>query len=343
MKRGKSKSLLPWFCLLFFVSLLWNLHTPEPAYGAAKINKVNITFEAETFDTEGEPVIDAFVKSDRYTVNELDTAWSYYGEDQGYGDGDNTYVVELSAAEGYYFNISTSKGIHLNGAGAELMKASRRDNGQTLIITARLTRTGEFLADISGASWLNDGYASWEAAHGAHLYKVVLVNQKGRRYRAQTGGTRYDFRPFLLESGTYDYQVQPVTASGRAGSWCDGGTYTVSEEAAESYASQFKVEVEYHYKNDIKTPANCTTSYLNTGWQNEGGRFWYRNEDGSYPQSIWMQEGEEWYYFHSDGYLAQDEYISWAGEEYYVAADGKLAADTVTPDGIITDADGKIS
>lgn len=337
-----GKRLLIWFCILFSVCLLRSPGTLGVAYGTEKINKVNIKFEAEAFDTEGYPVIDVNVKSDRYVLNELDTALTYYGENQGYCEGDGTYVVELSAVEGFYFNIANSNGILLNGAGAELVKASRRDNGQTLVITVRLTRLEEFLADIGDASWQNGGFGAWEETHGAYLYKVLLTDPEGRKRRAETGGNRYDFRPFLLVAGTYEFQVRPVSMSGRTGSWCYGGTYVVSEEEAKANTSIFKVEVEYHYENGIKTPANCMKSYLNTGWQNENGHFWYRNEDGSYPQSVWIQEGEDWYYFHSDGYLAQSEYIIWAEEEYYVDADGRMAVDTVTPDGRKASADGKL-
>lgn len=341
-RQYNRKRLLIWLTIVFSALLLRSPGSIGIAFGAEKINKVNIKFRAEDFDSEGYPVIDVNVKNDRYMVNELDTAWAYFRENQGERETDDTYVVELGAAEGFYFNITKSNGIFLNGAGAELVKASRRDNGQTLVITVRLTRLEEFMADIGGAAWQNGGYAIWEEAHGAYLYKVLLTDPKGRKRRAETGGNRYDFRPFLLEAGTYEFQVQPVSMSGKTGSWCYGGAYFVSEEEAKANDSTFKVEVEYSYVNGIKTPANCMKSYLNTGWQKVDGRFWYRNEDGSYPQSVWMKEEEDWYYFHSDGYLAQSEYISWAEKEYYVDADGKMAVDTVTPDGRKASADGKI-
>ena len=54
-------------------------------------------------------------------------------------------------------------------------------------------------------------------------------------------------------------------------------------------------------------------------WKQEGGRWWYQNEDGSYPSKGWQEIGGKHYYFDQDGYML---------------------ADTTTPDGYPVGKDG---
>ena len=37
-------------------------------------------------------------------------------------------------------------------------------------------------------------------------------------------------------------------------------------------------------------------------WMNSNGKWWYRNEDGSYPANAWKKIEEKWYYFDASGY-----------------------------------------
>lgn len=72
------------------------------------------------------------------------------------------------------------------------------------------------------------------------------------------------------------------------------------------------------------------------GWQQDSGRWWYENSDGSYPADQWQYIDDYWYYFYGDGYMAHD---CWIGN-YYVGSSGAMLTDTVTPDGYQVGADG---
>lgn len=54
-------------------------------------------------------------------------------------------------------------------------------------------------------------------------------------------------------------------------------------------------------------------------WVNDGMNWWYRYEDGNYPQGKWEQINGIWYYFYESGYMASDTYTP---DGYYVNADG---------------------
>lgn len=317
--------------------------SPQPAYAAEKISHVTITFQSEDFDETGTPIIEAVAGRDAYAVDELYTAYEYYGNDKAYDEESNIYVVELRAAEGYYFGVSKASGIRLEGVGAVFMRASRLDNGRTLIVTAELTQADSFLGEITEAWWKQTGYGEWNAAQNAHSYRISLTDPQGKSRRAETGGTTYDFRPFMQTAGDYRYRVRPLSPDGKAGNWTEGGMFTVTDAMAQDHAAQYRVETEVSYIGEERTPANRRVEYINTGWQQEAdGRYWYRNEDGSYPQNTWFREGDVWYFFGGDGYMAADTYIEWGGETYYLKNDGALLTGGHAPDGRMADADGTL-
>lgn len=94
-----------------------------------------------------------------------------------------------------------------------------------------------------------------------------------------------------------------------------------------------------------------------SGWKRSGGRWWYRNSDGSYPKggmskvggkwyyfdnsgwmkTGWQKDGGKWYYFGSSGAMVANK---WVGD-YYLGPDGAMLTNTTTPDGYAVGADGK--
>lgn len=85
------------------------------------------------------------------------------------------------------------------------------------------------------------------------------------------------------------------------------------------------------------------TNYRPAQWVQTGGRWWYRNADGSYPKSSWKQIDNQWYYFDAYGYMVtgwQKIGGSWyyfefngamqtgkkviKGQTYYLDANGKM-------------------
>ena len=163
-------------------------------------------------------------------------------------------MVELSADDGYYFNITKSDKVKLNGEGARFVRASRRDNGSTLIITAKLNNIESYLGTVDAASWNKDGYGIWEAANGTQYYKLRLTDSKNKTRLAQTGGVQYDFRPFMTKAGSYAYKVRPVAEDGRLGEWTEGGSFQVSEEQAAANKEKYRVLTETTYLGGEKKP-----------------------------------------------------------------------------------------
>ena len=59
-------------------------------------------------------------------------------------------------------------------------------------------------------------------------------------------------------------------------------------------------------------------------WQSTGGRWWWRNADGSYPHSCWKQIDGAWYLFDGSGYML----TGWQkvnGTWYYLHGSGAMA------------------
>lgn len=306
----------------------------NPVFAKEKINSVSVRFEAEDFDEENIPTIEATTKGKHYSVNEMERAYEYFRNESTYDENSNVYVVELTAEDGYYFNITKSANIKLNGAGAEFIKASRQDNGQTLILTVRLTSVDAFVGDVNEAKWLDTGKGNWTEAPGAYLYQVAIINSKGKVKYAETAGTTYDFRPFMQKEGTYEFKVRPQSREGKKRDWVSAGYFTVTSELAAQNAATFEVKCNSYFIGEEKTPANQIKEYVNTGWQTtENGQKWYRNTDGSYPQNVWWQEGEQWYYFDSDGYMTANGFVEWDGETYYFDGNGHLLKNGTVPDG----------
>lgn len=317
------------------------LALPATVFADEKINSVSVRFEVDDFD-EGMPVVDIKTSSDKYSGT-VSTAYEYSGGD-GYDENDTTtYIVELTAEDGWYFNITKSERIRLSGSGAKFVKASRKDNGQTLVITAELEGLDEYVEEVNQALFRSDGYGEWEPATGALTYKVVLTTPGGRKHEAVTGGTSYDFRPLMQKEGNYEYRVKAVSKNGTSSGWTDGGSLSINQETANANRAVYEVKKDVSFINDEHTPANQVVTYLNTGWQEDAdGRIWYRNTDGSYPQSTWMQDGANWYFFDGDGYLVRSNYVEWGNDTYYMGEDGAMVAGQKTPDGRNAGEDGTL-
>ncbi len=55
----------------------------------------------------------------------------------------------------------------------------------------------------------------------------------------------------------------------------------------------------------------------------ENGRWWYQNDDGSYPQNTWQLINEKYYYFDAEGYLLVN---TTTPDGYWVGEDGAMVS-----------------
>ena len=88
----------------------------------------------------------------------------------------------------------------------------------------------------------------------------------------------------------------------------------------------------YAAKNDQSRNQRVRTTTTAAGWVSSGGRWWYRNADGSYPKSTWKLINGSWYYFESDGWMGTG-WKKLGGEWYYLTSSGAMATGWVKLNG----------
>lgn len=66
-----------------------------------------------------------------------------------------------------------------------------------------------------------------------------------------------------------------------------------------------------------------------TGWQQEEetNKWWYKNQDGSYPHNEWKKIGDNWFYFDENGYAYQEKWLKYKNEWYYFDKDCYMVHD----------------
>ena len=123
----------------------------------------------------------------------------------------------------------------------------------------------------------------------------------------------------------------------------------------------------YYVGSDGAMLTSCKTPdgyYVNSsgawvgyaGWKSSGDRWWYMNEDGSWPANDWKKVKDSWYWFDQSGLMVTGwrqingkwywfansgamGVSRWVGN-YYLGYDGAMLTSTTTPDGYKVGADG---
>ena len=74
---------------------------------------------------------------------------------------------------------------------------------------------------------------------------------------------------------------------------------------------------------------NYLNGYTESGWQEEKetGKWWYKNQDGSYPHNEWKKIGDNWFYFDENGYAYQEKWLKYKNEWYYFDKDCYMVHD----------------
>ena len=163
---------------------------------------------------------------------------------------------------------------------------------------------------------------------------TVVITGTGNYY----GTTRVTFQidPAPLDqSATVTIADQPYTGTG----------VTPSFEVRDWNGNVLTAGIDYQYSfSDNINPGTATLTltglrnYSGTlvahfqiirqeaaeSWQSTGGRWWWRNSDGSYPRSCWKQIEDAWYLFDDSGYMLtgwQKVNATW----YYLHGSGAMA------------------
>lgn len=67
------------------------------------------------------------------------------------------------------------------------------------------------------------------------------------------------------------------------------------------------------------------TKPYDEGWVKSGGKWWWRNADGSYPASAWKKIAGSWYLFDAKGWMLTG-WQKWRGTWYYLRSNGAMVA-----------------
>lgn len=256
-----------------------------------------------------------------------------------------------------------------------------------LILTA-----GTALAYEEEVYWDNTT-ACWDDTGDAQRYQVQLYRGSEKIATRNTTGISYNFRNDMTQSGNYRFRVRDYV-DGAYEDWSAYSDYisvTVQKRNNSSSSNRGNtgssitlpdsgnstITLPGSGNNSSDSKNNSTTAKADQrnreialnklekapyreGWQNDNGRWWYQNSDGSrikdrfasldgkwynfdengYMRTGWYKRGETWFYLKPDGAMA----LGWEqvdGKWYYLDPEsGFMLSDTVTPDGYRVGADG---
>lgn len=296
------------------------------SYGATrkKISSVNISVESKIeLDTQyGEETINVTVKGsnysfDYYEINNVGFSWL----EEDVPD----ITLYFRADEGYYFSLSKASQVKLTGA--TYVKASRQDSSETLALQVKLPPMSESLGEGDGVSLTEGGYAVWNAIRGAGSYESRLYrNGEGVGSNWQTTDQLYyDYTKEMRRPGVYMVKVRPVNKvnNKNKGEWMMSETIQINESMAEAIRN-----------------GTAPGLPIRGEWMRDDVGKYYMHEDGTYTQNDWERIEREWYFFDEKGYMKTG-WIEWNGKKYYCDdKTGRMLTSTMTPDGIILDANG---
>lgn len=329
------------------------------SFATEQINKVSIKIEADDEDFESMPELEVTTKSEHYSVDGYEITIGLNGEDlnpnededdEDLGSDDQdvdngpgaasgkkssstsskkktsnspvTCEITLTAADGYKFSTMKKSDIKVSGFDANCTKASRQDSGTTLVLTVQLPGIKSRVGMVETATWDESGKAKWSSAMNANTYLLILYRD-GRAigHDYETEGTTYNFAPLMQKPGSYTYTVKAKDANDQISKRTESDSYSVSEEVAD--ANRERYAIEYEIVDTSLGPA-ANSNILNGGWQEEDGKYWYRLDNGMFPQSTWYQIDGDWYWFDEDGYIITNQKKMWKGKEYFLGKDGRM-------------------
>lgn len=305
MKKGFTIGLFLFLCCL----------CRSEAYAATKIPSVKVRICVDDFANENEePELEIEAVDDDFEIAGYEIVDGFYASVTGParkdemknldGKSENTdliptYEIELTAEDGYYFDVMEQKDIVLSGFDATCTKAIRTNNGTTLILTVELPGLKKYIGELLDVQFDKSGKAFWDSVTNAAYYHVMLFKNDRQTGRMQeTNACNLDLSAMMKEPGEYTCRVYPYTAEGIRGKGAVSSPVSVKPD-----------EVSKDYK--------C-------GWYEEEGSWRYRNEDGVPIQGNWLYENNNWYYFGKDGDMVTDSWIKWKGKNYYVDMEGKM-------------------
>lgn len=163
---------------------------------------------------------------------------------------------------------------------------------------------------------------------------TVVITGTGNYYGTTRATFQIDPAP-LDQSATVTIADQPYTGTGvtpgfEVRDW-NGNVLTAGVDYQYSFSNNVEPGTATLTLTGLRNYSGTLVAHFQIvrqeaagSWQSTGGRWWWRNADGSYPHSCWKQIDGAWYLFDGSGYML----TGWQkvnGTWYYLHGSGAMA------------------
>lgn len=229
-------------------------------------------------------------------------------------------TLEPEDVSEYYF-LASYKASNVKVSGGSFVSARRE--GDNLVVTLRINPVKGDYDSPKDVYWneKNLGEAVWEKPeNGSGHYEVQLLRENKNVFKVEdTSSTRYNFYPYMTQTGSYTFKVRTIPSTeqqkkyGKRSDWLESG----------------ELEITDRYVSDGKGQQNKDSTMVKgadtVGWvKEEGDRWIYRLPDGNLCRGGWRDISGQWYFFDMDGYMA----TGWRqvdGRWHYLHENGQMA------------------
>lgn len=296
-----------------------------PAYAdSKKISSVKITVDLDLEVGDELPDLEAgrnvtVSESAKYDIDEVEWT-SSRSRDVEIGEAYSMRVTLVANdTDEYRFSGSYNSG-DVRISGGTFSSASRKSSSK-LVVTLKTKPVKGRFDSPEDAYWRDSGrgQARWSKVTGASRYDAVLYRGNSKVFELDSyDGTTFNFYPWMTKEGTYSFRVRAVPKSGDK--YASKSEWTESDE---TYIDEDEVS-DGSGQGNYNGSGSSSVNNAQVGWILQGGRWWYRYPDGSYPRNTWQLVGDKWYLFDNDGWMM----TGWQlvnGQYFYLNAGGDMA------------------
>ena len=229
-------------------------------------------------------------------------------------------TLEPEDVSEYYF-LASYKASNVKVSGGSFVSARRE--GDNLVVTLRINPVKGDYDSPKDVYWneKNLGEAVWEKPeNGSGHYEVQLLRENKNVFKVEdTSSTRYNFYPYMTQTGSYTFKVRTIPSTeqqkkyGKRSDWLESGELEITDR----YVSDGKGQ-------QSSNPEAVKGTQQKTGWFEEGNLWKYRYPSGSLCTSAWENIDGNWYYFDGNSNMV----IGWqniGAEQYYFHGNGQMA------------------
>lgn len=224
----------------------------------------------------------------------------------------------------YQFKINK---VSLDGVPVELSFSHVQYDGNSHDVIPTVLVNGRELD--YGADFTTDYWNTTDAGTA-----TVVITGTGNYYGTTRATFQIDPAP-LDQSATVTIADQPYTGTGvtpgfEVRDW-NGNVLTAGVDYQYSFSNNVEPGTATLTLTGLRNYSGTLVAHFQIvrqeaagSWQSTGGRWWWRNADGSYPHSCWKQIDGAWYLFDGSGYML----TGWQkvnGTWYYLHGSGAMA------------------